>query len=276
MTRTHDITIALRTLDTADYNVDAANLRARTDLQRILATDPTIDRHQQHRGSSADTTGRPRNATRTIRRFALAGGLVTVVTAGMVMLPSFTGGDQAFASWADVPHGMTAQESTDAANSCRQMHEDGPDGYADELENAVPAVAERRGVWSTVVLAASGGFSALCITDDSSHLFGRDMIGSIGTSVATPPGPRELIATDLGTGTMNAGDISVAVGAAGSDVVGVVYHSRTHGDVAATVSDGHFALWFPGDELKQASSTHGVDVEVTYGDGTSGTSTLML
>lgn len=276
MTRTQDITIALRTLDTADYNLDAANLRARTDLQRILASDPSTDRHQQHRSSSGDATGRPRNTARTIRRFALAGGLVTVVTAGMVMLPSFTGGDQAFASWTDVPHGMTAQDSADAASSCRQMHEDGPDGYADELENAVPAVVERRGVWSTVVLAAPGGFSALCITDDSSHLFGRDVIGSIGTATTTPPGPRELIATDLGTGTMNAGDISVAVGAAGSDVVGVVYHSRTHGDVAATVSDGHFALWFPGDELKHASSTHGVNVEVTYRDGSTATSTLTL
>ena len=45
---------------------------------------------------------------------------------------------------------------------------------------------------------------------------------------------------------MSAGDVSLAAGTAGSDVVGVVYHSATQGDVTATVDQGHFALWFPG------------------------------
>lgn len=51
----------------------------------------------------------------------------------------------------------------------------------------------------------------------------------------------ELLATDLGTGTVDAGEISLAAGAAGaagSDVAGVVYHSRTRGDVTATVNEG--------------------------------------
>lgn len=95
---------------------------------------------------------------------------------------------------------------------------------------------------------------------------------SAGTAV---PGPRELTATDLGTGTMSAGDISLAADAAGSDIVGVIYMSRTHEDVTATVSLGHFALWLPGDELRNASSD-GVEVYVTYQDGTTGTSRLTL
>ena len=102
------------------------------------------------------------------------------------------------------------------------------------------------------------------------------MIGSIGTATDhAAPEPRELLATDLGVGTIDAGDISLAAGTAGSDVVSVVYHSRTRGDVTATVNQGHFALWFPGDELMDASSD-GVEVEVTYRDATTATSRLTL
>lgn len=74
---------------------------------------------------------------------------------------------------------------------------------------------------------------------------------------------------------MKAGDLSMAAGEAGSDVVEIVYRSRTRGDVAATVSKGHFALWLPGDELRDLSST-GVEVEVTYRDGSTGTTLLTL
>ena len=277
MTRIHDINTALRSLDIADHHVDPANARARTDLQSILATDPSPDPLQQPWSPSADRVGRRRRAARTTRRVALAGAMLVAVTAGLVALPSLTAGDQAFASWTPAPHSMSAQERTDASASCRQMQEDGAGAqYGDNLSSAEPAIAERRGMWTTVVLAGTDGFSAMCITDDSTHLFAKDMIGSVGTPTDyAAPGPRDLTARDLGVGTMRAGDLSLAAGTAGSDIVAIVYHSRTHGDVTATVSQGRFALWLPGDELKDASS-NGVEVEVTYRDGTTGTSRLTL
>lgn len=277
MTRVHDINTALRSLDAADHYVDPCNARARSDLQGILATDPSPDPLQQPWSPSADRVGRPRNAARTTRRIAVAGGMLAAVTAGLVALTSLTGGDQAFASWTPAPQGMSAQERTDAAAGCRQMQEDGAGAeYADDLSSAEPVIAERRGVWTTVVLAATDGFSAMCITDDSTQLFAKDMIGSVGTPTDyTAPGPRDLTATDLGVGIMNAGDLSLVAGTAGSRIAGVVYHSPTHGDVAATMSQGHFALWLPGDEFKDASS-NGVEVEVTYRDGRTGTSRLTL
>jgi hypothetical protein len=277
MTRIHDINTALRTLDAADHHADSAGARARTDLQRILATDPSPDPLQHPWSPSADRIGRPRTAARTTRRVALAGGVLAAVSASVVALPALTGGDQAFASWTPAPDGMSAQSRTEAAAGCRQNQEDGAGAaYTDDLSGTEPVIAERRGVWTTVVLAGTDGFSAMCITDDSTHLFAKNMIGSVGTPTDyAAPGPRDLAATDLGMGTMSAGDISLAAGTAGSDIVGVVYHSRTHGDVAATVSQGHFALWLPGDELEDASS-NGVEVEVTYRDGTTGTSRLTL
>jgi hypothetical protein len=126
-----------------------------------------------------------------------------------------------------------------------------------------------------VTLAGAKGFSALCITDESTTLF-RDWFGSIGTpaNYATP-GPRDVVATDLGTGGIDAGEFSVAAGYTGSDVTGVTYYSANHGHVAATVSAGRFALWLPGDELKDASND-GVNVQVTYRDGSTATLRLDL
>ena len=101
------------------------------------------------------------------------------------------------------------------------------------------------------------------------------MIGSVGAPTTyTEPGPRDLVANNLGMGTIGAGDVSVAAGSAGSDVVGVIFQSEQRGAVTATVANGRFALWFPGDELIDTST--GVKVEVTYRDGTSGTALLSL
>lgn len=268
MTRTHNIDThhidaALRTLDVADPDVDAASPRARTDLERILATPRSPAPARRHLSA---------------RRLTMVGGAVATVAAGVVALPALTGGDQAFASWTAVPQGMTAAERADAADSCRESQEDGDDGgYAEALSGAEPVIAERRGAWTTVVLAGRDGFSAMCISDDTAHLFAKDVTGSIGTPTGyAAPRPREVTATDLGSGTMKAGDFSLAAGVAGPDVVGVSYRSPTHGDVVATVSDGRFALWLPGDELKEASADDPVEVEVTFSDGDTGTRRLAL
>ena len=272
-----DISTALRSLDAADRHGHTPTDRARADLQTILASDPLQVPPSALASRPAARADRPRRAQSTTRRVMLAGGVVAAVTALMVALPSLTGGDQAFASWTPDPRGLSAQESADAVASCRQMQEDGAGAeYAADLKAAEPVIAERRGVWTTVVLAGTNGFSAMCVSDDSAHLFAKDAIGSVGrVTDHAAPAPRDVTATDLGVGTMKAGDLSLAAGVAGSDVAGAVYHSRTQGDVTATVSGGHFAFWLPGDELEDASTT-GVEVEVTYRDGGTGTTLLTL
>lgn len=276
MTRNQDIDTVLRTMDAAEDRGSADSQRARADFQRIISTDPA-PASPGHAGASTvvDAGGRTRNTRPTARRVAWVGGLVAVATAGLVFLPSMSGGDPAFATWTAAPAGMSEADRARAAGQCRAHQKDVGDGmYADDAEGAALAVAERRGVWTTVVLAGEDGFSALCITDDAVHLFSKGMIGSVGKPAGyATPGPRELFATDLGTGSMDAGEISLAAGSAGAEIVGVVYKSQTREDVTATVSQGRFALWLPGDELQDASRT-GVEVEVTYRDGTTGTSRL--
>lgn len=208
------------------------------------------------------------------RRLALLGGVATVVAAALVVTPALTGGDKAFATWTAAPTGMSAQQRDDAAGSCRaQMSDGGGADDATSLASASVAIAEARGVWTTVLLAGDDGFAALCITDQSGPLFSDRMIGSVGIADVATPGPRDVVGTDLGVGTIGS-DISLIAGLAGTEVVGVTYASRAHGTVTATVSYGHFALWFPGDELMWASA--GVDVDVTFTDGTSRTVRLSL
>lgn len=67
----------------------------------------------------------------------------------------------------------------------------------------------------------------------------------------------------------------MVAGDAGSEVTGVSYDSRTHGRVSATVAAGRFALWLPGDELRNASND-GAQVQVTYRDGTTDTIQLTI
>lgn len=267
MTRITDMLATLRTLDPADPDVDPHSPRARAALERILTIDP--GQHQNHTPVKA----------RSRRAFRLAAAAcLTAITAAaaLVILPSLTTGDRAFASWTATPSGLSAQAAADAAADCRGAQLDGPGAeYSDDLRLADVAIAERRGEWTLVVLAGSDGFSALCITDESTPLF-RDWFGSIGApaNYATPD-PRDVVATDLGTGRADAGELSVAAGYVGSDVTGVVYHSASHGEVVATVSGGQFALWLPGDELKDAGSD-GVEVQVTYRDGSTATVRLDL
>ncbi|MFI2566444.1 hypothetical protein [Paenarthrobacter sp. NPDC018779] len=262
MSPRQDTDTLLQSLDPANAGQIDAH-RSRSDLVRILSTDP-LEAHVQ---------SSPKK--RTYRRLAVLGGAVAVVTAGLLVLPGMTGGDEAFATWTAVPSGMSAKERHDVAEQCRASNKDVGGGmYRDDLATAKVAISERRGAWTTVVLAGQGGFSALCITDDSFHLFGKSRMGSIGGPAnAAPLGPRDLRSMALGTGTMGAGDISLAAGEAGSAVVGMTYQSKTQGDVAATVSLGRFALWLPGEELRNASS-EGMDVLVTYDDGTTGVRTL--
>ncbi len=275
MNRTDSISAALRTLDPTDQHIDPAGSRARTDFHAILAQDPTPTPRTEA-GSPVLAVHRPRRAGRTASRVGLLGGLAAAVTAGLVVLPSLTSGDQAFATWTAAPADLSVQQRAAAAADCRQNQRSGAgQDFSGDLSSAEPAIAERRGVWTTVVLAGRDGFAAMCITDDSAGLFTDGMIGSIGTPTGyAAPGPRELFATDLGSGTMSAGHISLAAGAAGNDVAGIVYRSQSHGDVTATVSGGRFALWFPGDELKDIAG--GVQEDVTYRDGQTGASRLTL
>ena len=251
----------LRSLDPAPGTVDPHSPRARADLARILAAD--------HGGRSR--TPRPRSTV----RLAVAAAAVLVVGSGLVVLPSLTGSDSAYATWTADPQGVTSGARTELADACRDSQQEGA-GTANrqDLETASAAVAERRGAWTLVLLAGNDGFSAMCLTDESRPLF-RSSIGYVGVRQATAEIPGVLSADTLGVGSIDGHELSVAAGPVPADVTALSYTSAEHGVVSATVAEGHFAFWLPGDELETASRD-GVPVEVTLGDGTTETRTLQL
>ncbi|HSU34950.1 MAG TPA: hypothetical protein VLJ88_04760 [Propionibacteriaceae bacterium] len=78
---------------------------------------------------------------------------------------------------------------------------------------------------------------------------------------------RGIAVAQLGTGTISGSPISSASGGVGADVAAIPYTNSANEEVIATVVQGHFAFWLPGNDLQNASD-QGVLVGVTYRDGT--------
>lgn len=263
-TRDHELTTTLRTLDPATH-ADARSPQARLLLEQVLASDPgTVP---------AGPTPAPR--TTPHRRRLVAAVVVAAAACTAVVLPATNGGDPAFATWSPTPEELSPAARADAAESCRDAQRDGAGSeHADALAAARVAVSERRGAWTTVVLTGPGGLQALCVSDSSTRFF-DDMFGSVGVPDVAAPGPRDVVATDLGIGSVDGSELSLAAGLVGPDVREVSYESSERGRVQATVSRGQFALWLPGDELEEGAA-EGVRVRVTHTDGTSSEAVLRL
>ena len=247
----------LHQLDPADAPRTELSGRARADLERILST---ADR----------AAAMPMRRSPRVRVAVGATAAAALAAAGVLAPSALRSGDTAFASWTPHARALSAAEAAQAGSNCRQELSDADPAAG----QAHTALADRRGDWTTVVLSGERGFSGLCVTDASTGWFRQDMIGSAGVATGLDPvGARGVVATDLGTGTMAAGDISLAAGVAGPQVVGITLGTESHGVVAATVAGGRFALWFPGDELDDRDT---VPVEVVYADGSTATVELEL
>lgn len=248
----------LHQLDPADPPMSELSERARADLERILSTG--------FRPASTPIRRRTPRARVAVGLIAAA----ALAVAGVLAPSALRSGDTAFASWTPTASTLSASDEANAGKSCRHELSDA-DPAAGQTDTAL---ADRRGDWTTVVLSGDTGFSGLCITDASTGWFRKDMIGSAGVATGpNPVGARSVVATDLGTGTMAAGDISLAAGFAGPQVAGITVDTESHGVVTATVAGGRFALWFPGDELQDRDT---VPAEVTYTDGSTATVKLKL
>lgn len=253
---------ALRTLDPADRVVDPLGIRASADLEAILESDRTAVRAIDS-GSVARSSrrGRRRTFSSPVRRTALICAAAAVLAVAIVAVPTLLpDGDRGFTSWAAVPQSLAPEQRPEAGEECRAMMTDGPGGYSGELASAGVAVAEKRGAWTTVVLTGAEGFTATCISQE------RGMFGTLGHSALDTADSRAVQAISIGTGMVHGDDLSVIIGYSGADVAGVTYASPEHGDVVATVSQERFALWLPGDELRDAHRD-GVEVAVNYTDG---------
>jgi hypothetical protein len=269
MKTNHDIDTLIRSMDAARLSAAPDLSRSQKDLEQILSSHPIAPAPTEHK----KTTPRPSRRWRTLA----LGAVALAATAGFLVVPALSGGDPAFATWTAAPGELIGTERDSAVSDCiRSSQGVGSGMYAKDLEAAEVAIAEKRGVWTTVVIAGANGFEATCTTDSTAPWFKKGSFGSVGNSGnGQPLPPRGVRATQLGTGVISNNPLSMASGQVGTDVAAIAYTSASGEQIKATVSKGQFAFWFPGSELT-TSSDQAVPIEVTYNDNTTTTQYLSL
>ncbi|KAB2340601.1 hypothetical protein [Actinomadura rudentiformis] len=247
----------LRDLDPAVTPADldtSTDPKARALLARVVATDSM--------GTPEPTTSSPRK--RTARRLTAIGGGVAVGIAAALLLPGVFGGGSAMAAWTATPHTVSGDRAADAQKKCLDSARDTAKNTTGRELGFRPVVTEGRGPWTLVY-----------VNDDSSHLAEitclldkGDLVGSTGSTPGPdaqplPPVPAGSARAALGS-VMSTSEESVRVvtGRVGAGVVGLELATEAKGSVAATVSGGYFAAWWPDapttEERENASPRGGV------------------
>ncbi len=252
MTRHDDseITRTLRQMDAADPEIDQTQRpRAVATLEQILATDPDVP--------APNTVPVPARRRR-LPRLLVASGVAAA--AAVVAVPLVTGGSEAFATWSRTPVELTGPERAAAVDACMKLQADGRGELAfDPAAAASVLVAEARGGWSYVVFtvpARSGSrLQGSCLLPDDLVAEPRPgeggFFGSLhGADETAGPAPRrEAIREDeSGVGSVDDEFFAYVEGRVGSDVTGIEVLTPNGLRVEASIDNGRWAAWWPGDE----------------------------
>lgn len=233
-----------------------------------------LDSDREPQGPSDLVRPKPRR----MRRVALVGALAIVATLGILGAQLIGGGEPAYATWTATPHTPSAPQELVATNACRgslldslqDTPESDPGGVTRRaLRQSTAVLAEQRGDWTLVVLG--DGLDASCVTQDKGGPTANSWESSAYRE-SLKLGPRDVFVTSGGTGGSRNNLLSVLIGFPGADVTGISVHTTEHGEVTATVANGHVAAWWPGPtgmSVSDPSLGTTVDATVTYSDGTS-------
>lgn len=290
---------ALRALDAADDRLDADQLRRKDALLDDLlagrphAGDPAGPARERAADdalasrvetAAIDSPGtlapvvelrgrRLRRVARWMLPAAAAAGLVGALTLGG------QGDRPAYASWTPTPTPVTGATLTGAERACRAAMAE-QQSHMDELpaqlrpttrpETARTVVAERRGDYLFLAMATADGSTAECFFDADAPDRVEGMTGSASTSASPPPVTlrgAQFEAPGAGMSSGPEGTYAFTQGRVGPDVAGLTL--RTEGrTVQATVSDGHFAAWWPSAAKPGAGAMPDIAYDVRRADGT--------
>ncbi len=223
-------------------------------LQTILGTDRA--------------TVKVRRAPRPVLVAGAAAAAVVAVAVG-VTLTSSLGSPPAYASWTPAPADLSEAAATQAAEPCgTAAHEitDGPDGPEVTEVPVRPVLTEVRGEYAYVVLAGDDAVTECFVTTPADGE--QDVVTSDAVLAADPaePGPRDVTTLQAGTASWSEGDtgdgaLTSAYGRAGADVASVSLVTTAGERVEATVQDGWWAVWAPGEASLRTTA------ELTFSDG---------
>lgn len=227
------ITTALRALDPSPKRdlTESELEHANATFARILATP----------GDQPVAVEPDRARRRLSRRL-----LVPVCVAGAAGIATpllLLGGGDAYASWTPKPEPLNDATAVAAAATCRaalQM----PAGAAQV------AVADRRGEWTYVLLAAPEAEAQCLMPDDrvgrnlppGDDFFGSYVPDPVGPPVISPDNISEITSMQ---GNTSEGWFIWVQGYVGSDVRGVTVQTSSGLDIEASVEGNRFAAWWP-------------------------------
>ncbi|MFI2105387.1 hypothetical protein ACH436_18995 [Isoptericola sp. NPDC019693] len=217
--------------------------------------------------------GTARRAT-PIRRSGRAGVLAGAAAAAVVAVAGvatvwWPSTQAAYASWSAVPTGLTPAEVQTRAAACDRVAHDiveGADGPQVAEVPISPVLAEQRGDYTYVLLTGEAATGECLVTTRASGA--TDVVGGDAVLGSAPaaPGPRDVTTVQSGTASWSEGDtgdgaLTSAFGRAGEDVASFALTTTSGERVEATVQDGWWAVWAPGEAALRPTA------EVTFTDG---------
>lgn len=245
----------IRTIDPA-RDIDAglaAGERARSTFVRIVGTDPTV--------AGAGLTGRRRRGWYVAAAAAAAAGALLFVP-----IPGVSGA--AYAGWVATARPATPAEQQSQGTACVNLHS-GPGAGAMNHHFTVSLV-EVRSDYAYTVLAGDDGFEATCLTRTSP---GPAAGFGFSAPLTQQPRPRGIVTNSVREGELEPGHTQYEVtGKVGADVAALTIQAPGV-DVHATVTNGRFAAWWPGEKndslfARMTAGPPNPDVTLTYRDGT--------
>ncbi|MEL7977726.1 hypothetical protein AAG589_17810 [Isoptericola sp. F-RaC21] len=217
-------------------------------------------------GTARRATPIRRSARPAVLAGAAAAAVVAVAGVATVWWPT---SQPAYASWTAVPTGLTASEVSARAGACPAAAHgitQGDDGPQVDDVPIGPVLAEQRGDYTYVLLTGDGAAGECLVTVQASGA--TDVVAGDAVLNAAPavPGPRDVTTLQSGTASWSEGDtgdgaLTSAYGRAGADVASVSLTLTSGERVEATVQDGWWAVWAPGEASLRSTA------EVTLTDG---------
>jgi hypothetical protein len=233
----------------------ATSLAAQQMLTRILHTPRVAP------SAPSKLTGHLRSAGPRHRRWVLTGGAAVTLTAVGIGLPIVTDGSggAAFASWSPIPSAVPADEAASWQEQCLATGTD-PQGPV------TTSLSERRGQFTfTLIVTDQAVGNCLLLDPTATESTKEEERGAIswGPSSDLPTPATGSATVQLGA-TFNsaAGEFTSAFGKVDEQVVAVQLTPAGGRPVQATLGDGYFTAWWPGQASDHLSLT------LTHADGT--------
>ncbi|WP_163543020.1 hypothetical protein [Occultella kanbiaonis] len=212
----------------------------------------------------------PRPVPRTTRR-VVAGAAAAILLGAAVYTVANPDQPPAYASWTPTPTELTAPVAAERAAECPDvelLQEPADDGGVDVTEIPLTLhLAEERGDYTFAVSSGVGAqgesaYSVCLIEPDRTTAQGAILPAD---AVVAPSAPDAVVVLNDSVDWSVASEddaITYVFGTAGTDVTAIDVHTDSGSFAHASLADGWWAVWFPGDvDLS-------TDLTVTTSDGT--------